>query len=120
MNWLCRIISPQPARREELQAFHTSVYLDCLATANEYASSDEIADDSFLEDLEQYGIGKVYTFSYTAYHNSSTAYDCPLFKKIYDYCSLIAGASITAADYLIQKKAAVAINWYGGWHHAGK
>ena len=52
-----RIVAPQPAKKEELQAFHTSSYLDCLATANEYASCDEIADDSFVEDLEQCGIG---------------------------------------------------------------
>ena len=49
-----------------------------------------------------------------------TAYDCPLFKGIYDYCSVMAGASITAASCLLQRNATVAINWYGGWHHAGK
>ena len=58
-----RILSPQPARREELQAFHTPSYVDCLATANEYGSSDEIADDSFIEDLEQCGIGNVCLFA---------------------------------------------------------
>ena len=48
------------------------------------------------------------------------AYDCPLFKGVYDYCSLVGGASVTAAKCLLQKEATVAINWYGGWHHAGR
>ena len=56
-NFYCRIVSPQPARRDELQAFQTSSYLDCLAAANDYASADEIADDNLIEDLELCGIG---------------------------------------------------------------
>lgn len=55
----CRIVTPQLARRDELQAFHGPSYVECLAAANDYASTDEIADDSFIEDLEQYGIGIV-------------------------------------------------------------
>lgn len=55
----CRIVTPQLARRDELQAFHGPSYVECLTAANDYASTDEIADDSFIEDLEQYGIGIV-------------------------------------------------------------
>ncbi|XP_065907648.1 histone deacetylase 8-like [Dysidea avara] len=99
-----RIIAPQAASKADLHSFHAASYLDCLATANEYVSSDEIADDYLTEELEQHGI----------------AYDCPLFKGVYDYCSLVGGASITAAKCLLQKEATVAINWYGGWHHAGR
>jgi len=55
---ISRVIPPQPASRAELHSFHAASYLDCLATANEYASSDEIADDYLTEELEQHGIGK--------------------------------------------------------------
>lgn len=58
-KYFCRIVTPQLARRDELQAFHGPSYVECLAAANDYASTDEIADDSFIEDLEQYGIGIV-------------------------------------------------------------
>ena len=47
-------------------------------------------------------------------------YDCPLFEGIYDYASFMAGASLAAAQCLARGVAKVAINWYGGWHHAMK
>ena len=47
-------------------------------------------------------------------------YDCPLFEGIYDYASSMAGASLAAAQCLAEGVAKVAINWYGGWHHAMK
>jgi len=54
---ISRIISPQAASKADLHSFHAASYLDCLAAANEYSSSDEIADDYLTEELEQHGIG---------------------------------------------------------------
>lgn len=31
---------------------------------------------------------------------------------------MISGATIVAAEKLIGNTADIAINWYGGWHHA--
>ena len=45
-------------------------------------------------------------------------YDCPLIEGIYGFVETIAGASITAAQVLVDGLARVAINWCGGWHHA--
>jgi acetoin utilization deacetylase AcuC-like enzyme len=45
-------------------------------------------------------------------------YDCPLIEGIYRFVETIAGASITAAQVLVNGMARVAINWCGGWHHA--
>lgn len=45
-------------------------------------------------------------------------YDCPLIERIYGFVETIAGASITAAQVLVDGLARVAINWCGGWHHA--
>jgi acetoin utilization deacetylase AcuC-like enzyme len=47
-----------------------------------------------------------------------TEYDCPLIEGIYGFAQTIAGASITAAQALVNGLARVAINWNGGWHHA--
>lgn len=47
-------------------------------------------------------------------------YDCPLFEGIYDYACSMTGASLAATQCLAQGEAKVAINWYGGWHHAMK
>ena len=57
MQGISRIIAPQAASKADLHSFHAASYLDCLATANEYVSSDEIADDYLTEELEQHGIG---------------------------------------------------------------
>ncbi len=37
---------------------------------------------------------------------------------MYDYATLVAGASVRAAETLLLGIADVAINWCGGWHHA--
>ncbi|ERE65819.1 histone deacetylase 8-like protein, partial [Cricetulus griseus] len=47
-------------------------------------------------------------------------YDCPATEGIFDYAAAIAGATITAAQCLIDGKCKIAINWSGGWHHAKK
>jgi len=45
-------------------------------------------------------------------------FDCPLIERIYGFVETIAGASITAAQVLVDGLARVAVNWCGGWHHA--
>ena len=45
-------------------------------------------------------------------------YDCPAYPLIYECISLVAGASLAAADSILTGEADVAINWNGGWHHA--
>ena len=37
---------------------------------------------------------------------------------MYDYAVLVAGATVVAAESLVNGEADVAINWFGGWHHA--
>ncbi|SPO27878.1 related to histone deacetylase [Ustilago trichophora] len=46
--------------------------------------------------------------------------DCPTFSGLHRHISLVAGASITAAELLATGKADVAIAWDGGRHHAKK
>ena len=45
-------------------------------------------------------------------------YDCDIFPHIYNYISYVAGATLTAVNILLNKKADIAINFNGGWHHA--
>lgn len=44
--------------------------------------------------------------------------DCPVFKGMYDYASLAAGASVVAAECLLRGEAMAAFNPSGGYHHA--
>lgn len=50
----------------------------------------------------------------------SPGYDCPVVEGIYDYAAAVGGATLTAAQCLLDKRGEVAINWAGGWHHAKK
>lgn len=47
-----------------------------------------------------------------------SGYDCPIVDHIFTLVSLIGGSSICAAKELCENSADIAINWYGGWHHA--
>ncbi|XP_043912967.1 histone deacetylase 8 [Protopterus annectens] len=92
-----RVVRPKPATMEEMATFHTHAYLQHLQLVSEEG------DDDNPESVE-YGLG----------------YDCPTSKGIYDYAAAVGGATLTAAQCLIDQKCKIAINWPGGWHHAKK
>lgn len=85
---------PRPARREELEWFHTPEYL-ALLERGEY-------EELGWQGLEA-GIGTV---------------DCPRFDHMYRYSALAAGATLTAAEVILSGEARVAFNPSGGFHHA--
>ncbi|RXM91321.1 Histone deacetylase 8 [Acipenser ruthenus] len=75
---------------EEMAAFHTDSYLEHLHKVGEEGDDD---DPKSIE----YGL-----------------------EGIYDYAAAVGGATLTAAQCLIDRTCKVAINWAGGWHHARK
>lgn len=85
------------ATEDEIKGFHSALYVDFLMKINE--SSDL---ESFEEEAEQYGL----------------CYDCPLLEHLFDFVQVIGGSSIAAAESLLEDSAKIAINWFGGWHHA--
>lgn len=91
------IVKPKVATMEEMASFHTDAYLQHLQKVSEEG------DDDHPESVE-YGLG----------------YDCPATEGIFDYAAAVGGATITAAQCLLDGKCKVAINWPGGWHHAKK
>uniref|UniRef100_A0A4W3GS23 Histone deacetylase 8 n=1 Tax=Callorhinchus milii TaxID=7868 RepID=A0A4W3GS23_CALMI len=92
-----RLVKPRVASMAEMAMFHTDAYLEHLRKIS------EDGDDDNPESLE-YGLG----------------YDCPAIEGVFDFAAAVAGASLTAAQCLIDKTCQVAINWPGGWHHAKK
>ncbi|XP_072126653.1 histone deacetylase 8 isoform X2 [Mobula birostris] len=92
-----RVVKPRIASMEEMAMFHTDAYLEHLQKIS------EDGDDDDPESVE-YGLG----------------YDCPATEGVFDYAAAVAGATLTAAQCLMDKKYQVAINWPGGWHHAKK
>uniref|UniRef100_H0Z315 Histone deacetylase 8 n=1 Tax=Taeniopygia guttata TaxID=59729 RepID=H0Z315_TAEGU len=92
-----KIVKPKVASMEEMASFHTDAYLQHLQKVSEEG------DDDHPESVE-YGLG----------------YDCPATEGIFEYAAAVGGATITAAECLLDGKCKVAINWPGGWHHAKK
>lgn len=57
---------------------------------------------------------------HTVHTSFLSGYDCPVVEGIYDYAAAVGGATLTAAQCLVDQKCDISINWAGGWHHAKK
>ncbi|CAL1542696.1 unnamed protein product [Lymnaea stagnalis] len=96
-----KVIAPRPATESELMGFHSLDYINFLRAVSTTTDSEETQEKSH-GDVEDYGLG----------------YDCQIQSEIFETTSLICGASIVAAEKLLDGSANIAINWFGGWHHA--
>ncbi|XP_041354298.1 histone deacetylase 8-like [Gigantopelta aegis] len=92
-----KICLPREATVPEVMSLHSDDYINFLKKIND--QDDEEKDE---EEAEIYGL----------------TYDCPGHVGVYDYAVLVAGATVAAAETLVHQEADVAINWFGGWHHA--
>jgi acetoin utilization protein AcuC len=88
------VVEPRRAERAELGKFHTARYLDALQRGSKGEMDEECFD---------MGLGTP---------------DCPFFPDMYNYPAWGAGASLVAAE-LILDGAPVVFNPSGGFHHAG-
>ena len=88
-------VPPRPADRVVLRKFHSAKYLYALKLAGDGRSDPEAL---------RMGIGTG---------------DCPIFKGLYEYAVLVAGATLVAAEMILAGSADVAFNPSGGFHHAG-
>lgn len=86
---------PGLANRQELSRFHAPKYLDFLTMAN---------DGYFHEDMLHSGLGTA---------------ECPIFKGVYEYGALMAGAGRQGAELVLRGEADVVFSPSGGMHHAG-
>ncbi|EDV25056.1 uncharacterized protein TRIADDRAFT_25928 [Trichoplax adhaerens] len=92
-----KVARPKPASIEEICAFHSSDFVNTLQACHNFDMEDEITSE-----MTEYGLG----------------YDCPLFPDVFSYASFVTGGTITAARLLTSRCCSIAINWFGGWHHA--
>ncbi|MBM3859963.1 MAG: acetoin utilization protein AcuC [Verrucomicrobia bacterium] len=90
----CNEVTPTPATQAVLEKFHTPRYLDELQRAS--------AGDLRVEGLHM-GLG---------------APDTPLFHDLWQYAVGAAGASLTAAELILDGKTRAAFTPWGGLHHA--
>lgn len=87
--------APEKASRTQLETFHSPRYLDAIQAAER--------GDLTAEALSM-GLGMP---------------DCPVFRGMYEYASLAAGATVTGARLILSGEAGIAFNPSGGYHHAG-
>lgn len=93
------VVQSEDATDDELKSFHSSAYIDFLKKIND----EDIEDlNKYEDELLEFGL----------------EYDCPLLERTYDLIKCLAGGSISAARLLVSNKCKIAINWFGGWHHA--
>jgi acetoin utilization deacetylase AcuC-like enzyme len=129
------VYRPHPATRQQLTTFHGESFVDHL-TKGQHAQAgvsqpprkrQRVVSDAGTSDSDS-NTGSDSDVSRTS-HGKRTAWvknqfglqdDCPTFDGLKKHVSLIAGASITAADLLATGQADIAIAWDGGRHHAKK
>ncbi|HDM09625.1 MAG: acetoin utilization protein AcuC [Deltaproteobacteria bacterium] len=87
---------PSPLAQEALYNFHTKAYVSLLKEAN---------DGHFKEEWLRYGLGTT---------------ECPVYKGVYEYNLLTAGATMDGAKLVKEGHVERAFNVCGGFHHAGK
>ncbi|XP_060065441.1 histone deacetylase 8-like [Ylistrum balloti] len=94
-----RVIAPSIATEESLCLFHSPEYIEFLKKI-----SDEDDEEIYGAEAAEFGL----------------TYDCPVHKGVFDYALSVGGATVSAAEELVQGRCDIAINWCGGWHHAQK
>lgn len=145
------IIPIKRSEGTELKKFHDSGFVDALLQRREYLDSDidnykelivgrkiryfkdvnrlnmddsedeedEVEEDSGNENLD------IVESSSDSY---GLSYDCYVFPFMADYVQLVAGSTISTAEFIIRThrrhrngdKQIIGINWYGGRHHSHK
>ncbi|KAF9255973.1 histone deacetylase RPD3 [Marasmius fiardii PR-910] len=93
-----QIIKPKRATPEAMTSFHTDEYIHFLNRV-----TPETAEE-------------------LTYHGTRflVGDDNPAFEGVFEFCSISAGGSISAANRIASGAADIAINWAGGLHHAKK
>lgn len=92
-----QVVPPRSATIEEMVGFHAEDYIQFLSLLGHQTDEEKLEEES-----EQYGL----------------TYDCPINRHVYTYVALTSGASLRAAECLLEGRSQVAVNWCGGWHHA--
>lgn len=90
------ILTPKPAKEEDVLRVHQKDYVDKLKELNKLERPSYMA-------LPEFGLGPG---------------DNPIFPGMYDAALAVSGASITAADYIMQEGNSRAFNIVGGLHHS--
>lgn len=101
LEYTMDLYQPRPATFEEITKFHDRDYT------------------KFLSEITPQNMSQQETAA-TDYGFAGDSNDCPVFEGLWNYVCLYGGASIHAAQTLLNRQSDIAINWSGGLHHAAK
>ncbi|KZT60796.1 class I RPD3 type histone deacetylase protein [Calocera cornea HHB12733] len=90
-----QVVRPKRADELQLTRFHTDEYIEFLKS---------ITAENYME--------------WTANKKFCQTDDCPPWDGLFDFATLTAGSSISAAHSLVTGHSDIAIAWAGGLHHA--
>jgi acetoin utilization protein AcuC len=94
-DWI-EVVEPGPLDAGTMALFHDADYIENLRKANE---------GKFFDKLIEYGIGTG---------------ECPVFRGMYDFAALAAGAAFKGMQLLVEGDCDIAFSPMGGLHHAGR
>lgn len=92
------VLRPKRSTPFDMTSFHTDEYIDFLQRVSP-ESVDELTGKG-----TRFLIGE----------------DCPAFDGLFEFCSISAGGSTSAAKRINSGHTDIAVNWAGGLHHAKK
>jgi acetoin utilization protein AcuC len=95
------LLVPQPATRDQLLLVHDARYVDLVERLGNKPTLE--GKDYSLHDTIEFGLGTE---------------DNPIFPGMHQACSLLVGATITAAVAVMEGQVVHAVNLGGGLHHA--
>eukprot|EP00268_Persea_americana_P014716 TRINITY_DN165_c1_g1_i1.p1 TRINITY_DN165_c1_g1~~TRINITY_DN165_c1_g1_i1.p1 ORF type:complete len:469 (+),score=75.97 TRINITY_DN165_c1_g1_i1:159-1565(+) len=101
LHRLMEIHRPFPASPDDISRFHSSDYVEFLASVTPQMQTDAATHGRHLK---RFNVGE----------------DCPVFDGLFNFCQASAGGSIGAAVKINRGDADIAVNWAGGLHHAKK
>ncbi|GEQ68660.1 hypothetical protein JCM33374_g2328 [Metschnikowia sp. JCM 33374] len=134
----CSVVNVGRASAKDLCTFHDPGYIGELlrerrATEDEGDDKDDKRGDGKESGNHEYGndeSGNDDNREAIEIHGKAAAkyglaFDCPPFANLNEYVTSVAGSSLSAANVLLSKAnhrstQHVAVNWYGGRHHASR
>ncbi|KAF8004724.1 hypothetical protein HF325_000181 [Metschnikowia pulcherrima] len=106
LHEICQLVDVVRASRKDVEAFHDQKYV-AEVFRDRPEDPDDLGEKKDIKQREKFGL----------------VYDCPPFPQLGLYTGHVVGSSICAANVLLNADddlQNVAVNWYGGRHHALK
>eukprot|EP00477_Mikrocytos_mackini_P001631 GAHX01001757.1.p1 GENE.GAHX01001757.1~~GAHX01001757.1.p1 ORF type:complete len:418 (+),score=50.78 GAHX01001757.1:76-1329(+) len=126
------VVKPVAVSSSILTLFHSPDYIEALKMADPLIEEGDTTFSDYYKhkDYQKNSGGGLISPETQVKHRDKAAYlerfvvgnsnDCPSFPGMFEYCALVAGASLGAAVRIASKRTEIAISWMGGLHHAKK